>query len=307
MFQRFIRQPQNVWLRKALFQIHLWTGIGVGLYIFMISISGSAIVFRREIDKLAWTAPSVAVTGPRMSAEQLRAAARQTFPALEVGEVVFSRDPARAAEVYLRRGERWRERVFDPYTGQDLGGLVMEEPALLVWLISLHDDLLSDRTGRHVNGVGALLFTLMCLTGMVIWWPGKARWRNSLLLQRKVGWRRFNWQLHSVLGFWTCLLLLMWGISGLYLAFPEPFNTAADFLQPFEPGSTELRLVDSLLALLANLHFGRAWGVGVKWLYVVLGLIPAALFVTGAVMWWHRVLQPALKKPDMHKALQQTT
>ena len=51
--RRVIRQPQGVWARKALFQIHLWTGIGVGLYIFVISVTGSAIVFRREITRLA--------------------------------------------------------------------------------------------------------------------------------------------------------------------------------------------------------------------------------------------------------------
>ncbi len=52
--QRLVRQPQTLWARKALFQVHLWTGIGVGLYIFVISISGRAIVFRREIARLAW-------------------------------------------------------------------------------------------------------------------------------------------------------------------------------------------------------------------------------------------------------------
>ena len=46
IFGRFIKQPQTVWTRRALFQIHLWTGIGVGLYMLMISITGSAIVFR---------------------------------------------------------------------------------------------------------------------------------------------------------------------------------------------------------------------------------------------------------------------
>ena len=53
-----------MWTRRALFQIHLWTGIGVGLYILMISVTGSAIVFRREITRLAWTPPAVTPTGP---------------------------------------------------------------------------------------------------------------------------------------------------------------------------------------------------------------------------------------------------
>jgi hypothetical protein len=47
--RQWLQRPQNVWLRRALFQIHLWTGVGVGLYVLAISISGSASVFRNEI------------------------------------------------------------------------------------------------------------------------------------------------------------------------------------------------------------------------------------------------------------------
>jgi len=46
-WQRWVHRPQSLWVRTALFQVHLWVGIGVGLYILLISISGSAIVYRR--------------------------------------------------------------------------------------------------------------------------------------------------------------------------------------------------------------------------------------------------------------------
>ena len=35
--QRWMRQPQRVWLRRALFQVHLWTGIGLGPYVVILS------------------------------------------------------------------------------------------------------------------------------------------------------------------------------------------------------------------------------------------------------------------------------
>ena len=46
---QWYRRPQQIWLRRALFQLHLWTGIALGLYIFIVSISGSAVVFRNEL------------------------------------------------------------------------------------------------------------------------------------------------------------------------------------------------------------------------------------------------------------------
>jgi uncharacterized iron-regulated membrane protein len=116
-----------------------------------------------------------------------------------------------------------------------------------------------------------------------------------MLVHSKVGWRRFNWDLHSALGFWMLAFVAMWAVSGIYLAFPEPFTNLVDFLQPFDPSSLKPRFGDEALAWLARIHFGRAWGPWVKTLWVILGLMPAVLFVTGAVMWWNRVLRNAFR------------
>jgi uncharacterized iron-regulated membrane protein len=294
--QRIARQPQGLWIRKALFQVHLWTGIGVGLYVFVLSLTGSAIVFRREITKLAWSIPTVVPTDHRMTTEEIAAVVKKAYPRSDFSGVVFSTQPDRAAIVTTTRGGRRRERVFDPYTGKDLGDVAPDEPKLLYWMVQLHDDLLGGHIGRYVNGVGAALFTLLCLTGLVIWWPGIARWWRSLILRRDVGWARFNWDLHSAIGFWMFLFLLMWGISGIYLSWPEPFTNIVDYLQPPDANSLVPRTGDDFLAWLARIHFGRAYGLWVKWLYVVLGLVPAVLFVTGAIMWWNRVLKKVMLK-----------
>ena len=88
--------------------------------------------------------------------------------------------------------------------------------------------------------------------------------------------------------------MLMWGISGIYLSYAEPFTWLVDRLQP-PTESLEPRSGDEFLPWLARVHFGRAYGTTVKWIYVVLGLVPAVLFVTGAIMWWNRVLAPLMR------------
>lgn len=298
LFRRFARQPQGVRARKALFQVHLWTGVAVGLYILLISASGSAIVFRREITRLAWTPPTVVPAGPLMTIEVIGAAAKKAYPRFDITRVTISGRPDRAAEVLMTRGQRRRERAFDPYTGKDLGEVASDEPKLLSWTVSLHDDLLADRTGRLWNGVGALFLTVLCTTGAIIWWPGSGRWRRSLLLKRKMGWQRFTWDLHSALGFWMFAFVLIWAVSGIYLSYPEPFVDLVDYLQPLAPEAVEPRSGDDFLEWLARIHFGRAYGTSVKWLWTILGLVPAVLFVTGAMMWWNRVLRPWLRKGD---------
>jgi len=296
LFEQLTRRPQTLWIRRALFQVHLWAGVAVGLYILVISVTGSAVVFRRELAKLL--APPVHVTpsGQRMTAEQLAEVARKAYPRFDVAYVAFSRYADRAAEVGLARGQRRRERLFDPYTGKDLGDTVQVEPRSLNWFVELHDNLLGGRTGRLVNGAGAVFLVLLCATGAIIWWPGTARWRQSLSLRWRVGWPRFTWDLHSAIGFWMFAFVLMWGVSGIYLAFPEPFSATVDYLQPFDAAtSVQPRAGDEFLAWLARIHFGRAWGMWIKWLWVLLGFVPAALFVTGTIMWWNRVLRPWLE------------
>jgi len=45
----FWKQPQKTWVRRAMFQIHLWTGVATGLYIIFISVTGRIVVFRRDL------------------------------------------------------------------------------------------------------------------------------------------------------------------------------------------------------------------------------------------------------------------
>src|SRR4029453_8914326 len=142
LLARLAQQPQGVWLRRALFQIHLWTGVGVGLYMLMISTTGSAVVFRRELSKALNPVTMVTPSGPRLTLEQLTEAAKKAFPRLEVQRVVVPKNPNQAVEVWLTRGRGVRERLFDPYTGKDLGDTVSSEHPAVKWLVDLHDDLL---------------------------------------------------------------------------------------------------------------------------------------------------------------------
>ena len=65
LWQRWMRQPQNVWLRRAMFQVHLWTGLAIGLYVVMLSVTGSVLVYRNELDLYLRTPRPAASTRTR--------------------------------------------------------------------------------------------------------------------------------------------------------------------------------------------------------------------------------------------------
>lgn len=292
-WERWKRRPQTAWLRRALFQVHLWTGVGLGLYILLMSVTGSALVFRRELTRSLAREPRVAVgPGARMSEDELRRAATRAYPGYEVTRVSLRRNPDQAAEVWLERGSSKLQRLFDPYTGADLGDSVRRSFRFVLWLVDLHDNLLQGKTGRALNAAGGMLTLLLVLTGAVIWWPGIGAWRRSLSFRWKSNPKGFNWTFHSALGFWTLALSLMWAASGVYLSVPGAFNAAVDYFEPLKESSRNLRFGDQALYWLAQLHFGRFAGVWLKILWTVLGLAPAALFITGLLMWWNRVVRP---------------
>ena len=306
-WERWIWQPQTTWLRRAMFQVHMWSGVAIGLYVLMVSVTGSVLVYRNELYRVATPDPIVvAKSGPLLTDAELQEAATRSYPGYVVTGISRSRNPDRAVSISLRRNADLEERLFNPYTGQDLGDSV----PLGIWLVSklmeLHDDLLGGTTGRAINGVGAWLVIVLACTGMVVWWPGIRTWRRSLTVHRHVGWRRFTWDLHSMIGFWTLGVILLFALSGAYLGNPDLFQRVADTIEPPTDANEGTRIVDQGIYWLAYLHFGRINGIGIpcsgpglcdgatKLTWAVLGLAPAAMFVTGAVMWWNRVVR---KKP----------
>jgi uncharacterized iron-regulated membrane protein len=317
VWQQWLRQPQKLWLRRAFFQIHLWSGIALGLYIFMISVTGSVLVYWNEIYRAATPAPIFSKgPGPRLTDDQLAASARRLYPGYRVIQIHRMRNPEQAvdislsdvslSDISLTRGGKLKRRLFDPRTGSDLGDTIPAGFWLVGKLVDLHDNLLAGPTGRKVNGAGALALLAVAVTGLAIWWPGVKTWRLSLTLHRGLGWKRLTWHLHSMLGFWSLGFTLVFGLSGVYLAFPDLFQDLADRLEPLTAANAGRRIGDDVIYWLAYLHFGRIKGIGIpcsgpglcdqatKAVWALFGLAPAAMFITGAILWWNRVLRPRL-------------
>jgi len=252
-WQQWVQRPQRLWIRRAFFQIHLWAGIGVGIYVVAISISGSALVFRHELTRsFSRKVVVLADSGRRMSVEELTEHAQRAYLTYEVDNVREAETPDGPDYVVLERAHKRIERLFDPYTGADLGNAHSAVERTLTWLADLHDNLLGGRTGRYVNGIGSCLVTLLSLTGAILWWPGIKNWRRSTTVSWKAHFPRLNWDLHSAMG-----LFLSW---------------------------------------IAQLHFGR-FNALTESLWTLFGLVPGISALTGALMWWNRVLRKKFRHP----------
>jgi uncharacterized iron-regulated membrane protein len=275
--------------------VHLWTGLALAIYIAVLSVTGSVLVYRIEINALLATRkPPFDPAAARLTTQQIREAAQRIYPGwtiTSVSERISRRNPA--IEVSMERGNgtvEKKDRYFNPYTGDDLGDTFTRGERVLYSVVELHDNLLLGNDGKFWNGACSIVVTITCLTGFVVWWPGITRWKRSLQIRWSSGWRRFNWDLHSAAGFWFFLFILMWGVSGIYLGIPEPFNRAVELVW----GSADVgeRPGDVILLWLSRLHFGR-WRdhPSLKIVWMIVGLVPALMAITGTIMWWNRVVR----------------
>lgn len=293
-WQNWLRKPRTVWLRRAFFQLHLWIGLAIGLYVVLLSITGSALVFRREMDR-AFRPEAPSIEGREfMTRTQLTQAARAAYPEATVEKVGDPQGRSALVRVYLTRDGEQIERDFNGYTGEDLGDPFPWKARMLLKLVDLHDDLLmlEDRRGRWWNGVGSILVLVVCITGAVLWWRGLKVWRKGFAFSWRSPWPRLNFDLHSALGFWFFAIVGIWALSGIYLAFPDPFSRAVDRIWgPLDAWQYEPRPGDDMLAWLVRLHFGRWQSHTLKVVWVIIGLVPAVMFITGGAMWWYRVVR----------------
>jgi uncharacterized iron-regulated membrane protein len=287
-WQRCIRQPQLLRWRRLVVQLHLWIGLTLGVYIVVLSVSGSVSVLRPDVHR--WFVPrSVPMEGTRLTGDALQDAVRRTYPLYEVTNVFERRRPDTPVMVTLQLDGATVERLFDPYAARDLGLTYPPITEAIEWVVDLHDNLLTGTTGRAVNGVGALLFLMLAITGAVVWWPGRYRLGHSLVPGKPAKSARFARRLHNALGIWTLALIFIWAITAVYFSFPDPFEWTINY---FDKDLTDAeRPGDAFVRALVNLHFGRSWGMTVKVVWVALGLVPAVLFVTGCITWWVRVVR----------------
>jgi uncharacterized iron-regulated membrane protein len=287
-WQRWIRSPQLLGWRRFVLQLHLWIGLMLGIYIVVLSVSGSISVLRPDVHR--WFVPrSVAAEGTRLTGDALQDAVRRAYPLYEVTNVFERRRPDTPVMVTLQRDGATVERLFDPYAARDLGLTYPPITEAMEWVVDLHDNLLTGTTGRTVNGVGAVLFLMLAITGAVIWWPGVGRLGHSLLPGKPAKSARFARRLHNALGIWLLALILIWAVTAVYFSFPDPFEWTIDYFDA--DLADDRRPGDALVRALVNLHFGRSWGMPGKLAWVAFGLVPAVLFVTGCITWWVRVVR----------------
>src|SRR3954470_13517601 len=231
----FARRPRQVFLRRLIFQLHVSTGLVTGLYALFIGVTGAALVFRSDLQQLAYpeffahAAAGASLAGP----ETVIATLEQRFPGYRFSGFDYPSDRRGTFLAYLAKDAELRTVFLDAERGTLIGELPRD--GWIQQLQELHFTFLMGQPGYLFNGIGASCLLVMCVTGIVVWWPGLAGVAQAFTIHLDRGWRRIVWELHGAAGIWSVALLIAWAVSGIYFSFPGPFRQATERVMTLTP------------------------------------------------------------------------
>ncbi|WP_295119010.1 PepSY domain-containing protein [uncultured Chitinophaga sp.] len=220
-------------IKKLIGKIHLWLGFASGLVVFVIAITGCILAFEHEIKKMAFT---YLTTETRedvkpLPPSKLKAIAGPLVTGKKPNAISYpGRDKSATVMYYGANPDYYYQVFIDPYTGE-VKKVWSEEEDFFHFILHGHFYLwLPPAIGQPVVATATLVFVIMLISGLVLWWPkNKSAAKQRFSVKWKAQWRRLNYDLHNVLGFYMMAIGFVLAFTGLVWGF-EWFSKSLYFV-----------------------------------------------------------------------------
>ncbi|MDF2454655.1 MAG: propeptide PepSY amd peptidase [Cytophagaceae bacterium] len=208
-------KPINAWL-------HLWLGLASGIVVVVVSITGCILAFEQEIKSI--TEPyqyTEYVTGKAyLPPSVLIDAAKAELKGKKVTGIMYP-EPGKSVVVssFTRKPKRSFTQVYlDPYSGKVLY-VKAEGGDFFRFILEGHFNLWLPRDiGQPIVSYATVIFVVLLITGLVLWWPKnwkKSNQDKSFKIKWSAKWKRVNYDLHNVPGFYAMVIALMIALTGM--------------------------------------------------------------------------------------------
>lgn len=232
--------PLLMTFRKSIFWLHLIAGLVAGVVILIMSVTGAALAYEKEV--IAWAERDVQrvdvpANAPRLAVADLLARAKSTHPEAKPTTVVIKRDPTAAVALGLGRSGNL---YANPYTG------AIQTPPPTFWrsfmglMVSWHRYLAlsgdNQRFGKAVTGACNTAFLVLGLTGLYLWWPRtwSARALKGIATVRfGLSGKARDWNWHNAFGLWFALPLIVLTATAL----PISYGWAGQLIAKLNPST----------------------------------------------------------------------
>lgn len=208
-------------VKKVVGKLHLWLGLSAGLIVCFLGITGCILAFEREIED--------ATQSYRFTKEQkktplspsvLQAVAIQQLPGKKLHSISYQPGRSAIASFYNGNPQYYYLVFLDPYTGKVLKTKNMSRD-FFRFIIDGHFYLwLPPKIGQPIVASATLIFVVLLVTGIILWWPkNKAARKQRFKIKLNAKWRRTNYDLHNVLGFYMSWVIIFIAFTGLVWGF----------------------------------------------------------------------------------------
>jgi uncharacterized iron-regulated membrane protein len=223
-------------ISRVITWLHLWLGLVSGIIVVILCITGCLFVFHTEITgrvhkKELFIAPSLKKAPLPLSVLQRKAEQAlgkpvsfiTTYTARDrAWEFMAYKEGDADALTFPGSVDYYESAFVDPYTGQVTGRInYMHDFFIIVKYIhwSLY---LSTKYGQPITGWATLIFVISLVTGFIMWIPrrwSRAERRKALTVKWRAAFKRLNYDLHNVLGFYAVVIALLLGFTGMVYSF----------------------------------------------------------------------------------------
>lgn len=217
--------------RKVLFWLHLVAGLVGGIVIFIMCVTGALLAFEKDIAEYAeremrYVAPSG--NAQKLGAKEILAKVSEAKPNAKPSAIALPNKPNAAWQVSLGRDGQ----IFvNPYTGAITGegaggwrGFFRTMTDLHRW-IALSGD--GRPIGKAITGACNLMFLFLAISGIYIWFPRRFSWKHfkaALTFRWRVKGKARDYNWHTVLGFWSSLVLIVLTLTATVISYTWASN-----------------------------------------------------------------------------------
>lgn len=204
----------------------MWLGLGTGLIVFVVSITGCLYVFEEEIREVTQQERLYVPLQqkPFIGLDKVIGNFEKTAPKEKISVLRITNNKSNAT---VEIASKKKTYYFNPYNGR----LVYQGGH--DWLDTveeIHMTLLMGETGKLIQRWAVVIFVLMLISGWILWFPRHLRLlKQSLSIKWKGSFKRVNYDLHNVLGFYASWILIVISLTGLFFAFKEVKAVASFF------------------------------------------------------------------------------
>jgi uncharacterized iron-regulated membrane protein len=206
--------------KKIINFIHLYLGLVSGLVVFVVSITGCLYVFEQEARDIFQT-KYFYVKAPKNQARktlfEISYAVKKAYPKEKITQIRFESAPESA---YLYHTKSKKAISINPYNLEIIGTRNLKSD-FFNFILDIHRTLKMGEIGKEIIKWNVLIFLVLCISGFILWLPKQRKFlKQALTIKWKTqNWKRLNWDLHSVLGFYGLFILILISLTGIFWVF----------------------------------------------------------------------------------------